>query len=278
MVVYCRRERSVLADGTLTPIVKVPSAALPSKSLLKSLAALCADPKNVVYIISGRNGDFLEEHLGHIPNLGMSAEHGCFIRAPQAKDWISLTDDLNMDWKKDVLQIFRCESRVWGPGAAPETDDRFLRRLRGAHAGILRREEGQQRHVPLPQRRPRLRSVPRCVRSEKLIQRFAANAFPLSQPRSARRCSRACRRVCRSMSWSYVRVSRANWWTKTDDVDGNRGRRTSKCVPPTRTRARSSSGCSTSTPRPSSACALVTTRRTRTWCGSPSSSVLENAN
>lgn len=111
-----------LADGTLTPIVKVPSAALPSASLLKSLATLCADPKNVVYIISGRDGEFLEEHLGHIPNLGMSAEHGCFIRAPGAKEWISLTDDLNMDWKKDVLQIFRCEFCALGILAVWERD------------------------------------------------------------------------------------------------------------------------------------------------------------
>lgn len=97
-------------DGTLTPIVKDPSAALPSPALIESLQTLCADPQNVVYIISGRDGEFLESQLGHIKNLGMSAEHGCFLRAPGAKEWMSLTDDLNMDWKKDVLKIFRCKS------------------------------------------------------------------------------------------------------------------------------------------------------------------------
>ncbi|ORY55738.1 family 20 glycosyltransferase [Leucosporidium creatinivorum] len=102
-------------DGTLTPIVKDPSAAVPSENLLKALPILAADPKNVVYIISGRDGAFLEEHLGHIENLGMSAEHGCFLRAPGAKQWISLTDDLDMDWKRDVLQIFRYyEARTQG--------------------------------------------------------------------------------------------------------------------------------------------------------------------
>ncbi|KAM0789442.1 hypothetical protein ACM66B_000265 [Microbotryomycetes sp. NB124-2] len=102
-------------DGTLTPIVKDPSAAVPSESLLKSLPILAADPRNVVYIISGRDGAFLEEHLGHIDNLGMSAEHGCFLRAPGAKNWSSLTDDLDMDWKRDVLQIFRYyEARTQG--------------------------------------------------------------------------------------------------------------------------------------------------------------------
>ncbi|GAA5913724.1 uncharacterized protein JCM6883_000026 [Sporobolomyces salmoneus] len=102
-------------DGTLTPIVKDPSAALPSPALIESLQTLCADPQNVVYIISGRDGDFLESQLGHIQNLGMSAEHGCFLRAPGAKEWMSLTDDLNMDWKKDVLKIFRYyEARTQG--------------------------------------------------------------------------------------------------------------------------------------------------------------------
>ncbi|GAA5948627.1 hypothetical protein JCM3765_004948 [Sporobolomyces pararoseus] len=102
-------------DGTLTPIVKDPSAALPSPALIESLQTLCSDPQNVVYIISGRDGEFLESQLGHIQNLGMSAEHGCFLRAPGAKEWMSLTDDLNMDWKKDVLKIFRYyEARTQG--------------------------------------------------------------------------------------------------------------------------------------------------------------------
>jgi len=99
-------------DGTLTPIVKDPSAALPSPALIDSLQTLCADPKNVVYIISGRDGEFLESQLGHIEKLGMSAEHGCFMKVPGGKEWVSLTDDLNMDWKKDVLKIFRCELLV----------------------------------------------------------------------------------------------------------------------------------------------------------------------
>ncbi|SCV70144.1 BQ2448_1538 [Microbotryum intermedium] len=102
-------------DGTLTLIVKNPSDAVPSPSLLKSLPILTADPTNVVFIISGRDSDFLEQHLGHIENLGMSAEHGCFFRAPGANKWTSLTEHLDMDWKRDVLQIFRYyEARTQG--------------------------------------------------------------------------------------------------------------------------------------------------------------------
>ncbi|KAI0659880.1 trehalose 6-phosphate phosphatase [Cubamyces menziesii] len=94
-------------DGTLAPIVKVPSAAVPSKETLEALEALTADPKNVVYIISGRDGEFLEQHLGHIKNLGMSAEHGGFIREPGQSTWSNFTQSLDMSWMSEVLEIFK---------------------------------------------------------------------------------------------------------------------------------------------------------------------------
>lgn len=100
--------KELYADGTLTPIVKVPSAAVPSASLLKSLEVLCADPHNVVYIISGRDGDFLSEHLGHIKNLGFSAEHGSFLKEPGETKWKNLTEHIDMSWMTDVEEIFRC--------------------------------------------------------------------------------------------------------------------------------------------------------------------------
>ena len=96
-----------LAQGTLTPIVKVPSAAVPSKDTLTALEALAADPSNIVYIISGRDGAFLEQHLGHIKNLGMSAEHGGFIREPGEATWSNFTESLDMSWMTEVLEIFK---------------------------------------------------------------------------------------------------------------------------------------------------------------------------
>lgn len=95
-------------DGTLTPIVKEPSAAVPSEQLLKNLEILCADPRNTVYIISGRDGAFLDQHLGHLQNLGFSAEHGCFLRQPGTKEWRNLTQGLDMSWMNDVEERFRC--------------------------------------------------------------------------------------------------------------------------------------------------------------------------
>lgn len=94
-------------DGTLAPIVKVPSMATPTDNTLLALESLAADPKNIVYIISGRDQAFLEQHLGHIPGLGMSAEHGSFIREPGAREWANFTESLDMSWMGEVLEIFK---------------------------------------------------------------------------------------------------------------------------------------------------------------------------
>ncbi|KIJ59944.1 glycosyltransferase family 20 protein [Hydnomerulius pinastri MD-312] len=103
-------------DGTLTPIVKTPSMAVPSVDTLTALSKLTSDPKNIVYIVSGRDQQFLETHLGHIKSLGMSAEHGGFIREPasgdekeggEGEDWVNFTEQLDMGWMEEVAEIFR---------------------------------------------------------------------------------------------------------------------------------------------------------------------------
>ncbi|KIK42410.1 glycosyltransferase family 20 protein [Suillus luteus UH-Slu-Lm8-n1] len=94
-------------DGTLTPIVKMPSMALPSPDALTALAKITSDPNNIVYIVSGRDQAFLEEHLGHFSRLGMSAEHGGFIRSPDSATWMNFTASLDMGWMEEVAEIFR---------------------------------------------------------------------------------------------------------------------------------------------------------------------------
>ncbi|OKL63458.1 hypothetical protein UA08_02071 [Talaromyces atroroseus] len=94
-------------DGTLTPIVKDPQAAIPSDRVLRNIKSLAADPRNAVWIISGRDQAFLDEWMGHIPELGLSAEHGCFIRKPRSDDWENLAATFDMAWQKDVMDVFQ---------------------------------------------------------------------------------------------------------------------------------------------------------------------------
>jgi trehalose 6-phosphate synthase/phosphatase len=94
-------------DGTLAPIVKTPSMAVPTESTLQALLKLSADPKNLVYIISGRDGQFLEQHLGHLRDVGFSAEHGGFIREPGQQSWTNFTESLDMSWMSEVYEVFK---------------------------------------------------------------------------------------------------------------------------------------------------------------------------
>lgn len=104
--------------------------AVPSPEALEALEKLSADPKNVVYIISGREGSFLDQHLGHLSHVGFSAEHGCFMKEPLARGesdesesdsqlvttpgggkvssprWKNLTEALDMSWMSEVKEIF----------------------------------------------------------------------------------------------------------------------------------------------------------------------------
>ncbi|KJA17600.1 glycosyltransferase family 20 protein [Hypholoma sublateritium FD-334 SS-4] len=94
-------------DGTLAPIVKTPSMATPSDATLEALEKLSQDPKNIVWIISGRDGAFLEQHLGHLTNIGFSAEHGGFVRERGSKEWTNFTKNLDMSWMAEVEEIFK---------------------------------------------------------------------------------------------------------------------------------------------------------------------------
>ena len=94
-------------DGTLTPIVREPSAAIPSERVITTLKALAADHRNAVWIISGRDQEFLQQHLGHISELGFSAEHGSFMRHPGETEWENLAEKFDMGWQSEVMQVFQ---------------------------------------------------------------------------------------------------------------------------------------------------------------------------
>ncbi|KAI9221325.1 glycosyltransferase family 20-domain-containing protein [Blastocladiella britannica] len=97
-------------DGTLSPIVKVPDMARPSPDLLEALETLCADQDNRVFVISGRDQATLDAWLGHIPSLGLSAEHGSFLKYPyDHRGWLDLTEEHGDDpavWKAEVISCF----------------------------------------------------------------------------------------------------------------------------------------------------------------------------
>jgi trehalose 6-phosphate synthase/phosphatase len=106
-------------DGTLVPFAPTPKEALPSQDVQTLLAKLCADPANLVVIVSGRPKQDLEEWFGHLP-LAMAAEHGVWLREKEG-DW-RMFKQLSADWKdrvRPILQLY--VDRL--PGALLEEKD-----------------------------------------------------------------------------------------------------------------------------------------------------------
>lgn len=94
-------------DGTLTNIVQDPQMAVPADRVIRTLKRLAQDPNNTVWIVSGRDQDFLTEWLGHIDELGLSAEHGCFMRYPGQTTWHNLAETLDMSWQAITERVFQ---------------------------------------------------------------------------------------------------------------------------------------------------------------------------
>ncbi|CAK4086637.1 unnamed protein product [Aphanomyces euteiches] len=55
------------------------SGKVPSPGMLKALDALCADPRNAVFVISGVSQVNLKQVLGHIPSLGLAGHDGALF-------------------------------------------------------------------------------------------------------------------------------------------------------------------------------------------------------
>lgn len=104
-------------DGTLTPIVKDPNAAIPLSRLNHVITALAADPRNIIWIVSGRDQAFLDKWMGD-KRVGLLAEHGCFMKELD-KDWVNLAEKLDMLWQPIVDEVFT-EVTERTPGAHVE--------------------------------------------------------------------------------------------------------------------------------------------------------------
>ena len=92
-------------DGTLTPIVRDPAAAVPTATTLQTISQLASDYRNQFWIISGRDKAFLDKHFGKIAALGLSAEHGAFIRRPYHTQWECTSEATDIAWQNEILAV-----------------------------------------------------------------------------------------------------------------------------------------------------------------------------
>ncbi|KAF2166541.1 glycosyltransferase family 20 protein [Zasmidium cellare ATCC 36951] len=96
-------------EGTLAP--HKTSSGIPLGSpvrVIDTMNDLMADPKNVVYVMSGRRPEELENHFRTLPKVGLIAENGCFVRefGVQEIEWTHFVDlDTVAQWKQQVRTI-----------------------------------------------------------------------------------------------------------------------------------------------------------------------------
>jgi len=63
-----------------------------SQELRSVLEALAEDPKNIVFVVSGREQPAVAQYFGSVPNLGVGAEHGFYYKWPRDEDQQSQQD------------------------------------------------------------------------------------------------------------------------------------------------------------------------------------------
>ncbi|CAO3631256.1 unnamed protein product [Cunninghamella echinulata] len=116
------KKRVFLFDygGTLVTHGKTASANELNR-LTSVLTKLTSDPQNAVYVISGRTKLDVERDLGDVPNLGLSAENGFYIK-PRGEEWRSLFEQIDLSWKPAVKEIFKYYTERT-PGAYIETKE-----------------------------------------------------------------------------------------------------------------------------------------------------------
>ncbi|XP_059636979.1 probable alpha,alpha-trehalose-phosphate synthase [UDP-forming] 11 [Cornus florida] len=84
-------------DGTMMPQDLVDKS--PSEEVISVLNGLCSDPKNVVFIVSGRGKESLSKWFSPCERLGLSAEHGYFTRWTKDSSWESRMLAMDFEWK-----------------------------------------------------------------------------------------------------------------------------------------------------------------------------------
>mmetsp|Transcript_20182 Transcript_20182/g.63481 ORF Transcript_20182/g.63481 Transcript_20182/m.63481 type:complete len:996 (+) Transcript_20182:205-3192(+) len=95
-------------DGTLMQTQSLPRLATPAPVVTQLLATLSRDPRNTVYVMSGRERRFMEKWLGKL-KVGLAAEFGYCHRAPNDPPgaWTALGRDLDTSWKDVVRPIMQ---------------------------------------------------------------------------------------------------------------------------------------------------------------------------
>ncbi|KAK3329908.1 glycosyltransferase family 20 protein [Apodospora peruviana] len=96
-------------EGTLVswgPINKIIPVS-PQRTL-DVLNDLLLDERNTIYVMSGRQPEELDRLFRRVPNLGLIAENGCFLKDCGSAEWTEMADSEQIrSWKQSVKNILQ---------------------------------------------------------------------------------------------------------------------------------------------------------------------------
>lgn len=105
--------------------------------MVDTLKSLCEDKRNTVFVVSGKERHSLTKTLGHIPNLGLAAEHGMFISWPSPKvsgkrRWETLVPETDRTWRSLAVAIMEVYTSRTHGSYIEETEMKVLWQYREA--------------------------------------------------------------------------------------------------------------------------------------------------
>lgn len=79
--------------------------------IVKLLESLCEDPRNTVFVLSGRDKLELQKMVGNVRGLGLAAEHGYYYRWGDNRNegWACTKENFDDSWKDvthSVMDIY----------------------------------------------------------------------------------------------------------------------------------------------------------------------------
>ncbi|XP_073131017.1 alpha,alpha-trehalose-phosphate synthase [UDP-forming] 5 [Henckelia pumila] len=102
------KNRAILLDYDGTMTVQSAVDINPNVESIQILNSLCRDPKNVVFVVSGKKKEILTRWFGPCENLGIGAEHGYLVRNRNA-EWETCVAVTDFYWKQiaePVMQLY----------------------------------------------------------------------------------------------------------------------------------------------------------------------------
>lgn len=103
------KSRAILLDYDGAMMLPGSITTTANTEVVGILNSLCRDPKNVVFLVSGKGRNTLTEWFSACENLGLAAEHGYFVRTNHEADWETCVSVPDFDWKQiaePVMQLY----------------------------------------------------------------------------------------------------------------------------------------------------------------------------